>query len=178
MKECTYEGLSCELIDSKPQDFDFSEGYMEHWEVPLVTSEEDEDRYMPMMNYMYPLGESFEVPDDFRAKLVNTTIIQMDDEYYLALTGGGMDMTWEICESFINLGYYPPVHFCRLPAMCGRGSRKFDRHIIAVCNESIRILIKWLEGRLKQNEQAFPAPCPDRAGASPQKTGCQGEKND
>lgn len=171
MKETTYEGLSCELIDTKPQDFDFSEG----WEVPLVASEEDEDAYMPMMNYMYPLGESFEVPDDFRAKLVNTTIIQMDDEYFLALTGGGMDMTWEICESFINLGYYPPVHFCRLPAISGRGTRKFDRHIIGICNESIRIMIKWMEGRLKENEQSFPAPCPDGAGASPQKTDSQGE---
>lgn len=167
MNKNKYEGLSCELIDSKPQDFDFSEGYMEHWEVPLVTSEEDEDTYMPMMNYIYPLGENFEVPDDFRAKLVNTTIVQMDDEYFLALTGGGMDMSWEICESFINLGYYPPVHFCRLPQMCGKGDSKRDRHIIDCCNESLKIMASWVKGKLKYNEQAFPK-------ASPQKTGSRG----
>ena len=155
MNNNKYEGLNCELIDSKPQDFDFSEGYMEHWEVPLMMSEEDEDTYMPMMNYIYPLGENFEVPDDFRVKLVNTTIVQMGDEYFLALTGGGMDMTWEICESFINLGYYPPVHFCRLPQICGKGKRKWDRHIIDCCNESLKIMASWIKGKLKCNEQSF-----------------------
>jgi hypothetical protein len=38
----------------------------------------------------------------------------------LALTGGGMDLSWQICDAFVAAGYLPPFHFCRgLPTMAG-----------------------------------------------------------
>src|SRR4030042_3679691 len=84
--------LSYEEIDAKPRDFDFSEGYTETWEVPLDLTEEEQQNgdWMPMMNYMYPLPDDFSVPDKWRKKLNNTTIVYLPQEqkYYLALTGG------------------------------------------------------------------------------------------
>ena len=150
--------LSYEMVEAQPLDFDFSEGYGEKWDIPLNLTEEEQENeeYIPMMNYLYPLGDSFDVPDDFRDKLNNTTIVQMDDKYFLALTGGGMDMTWEICESYINLGYCPPVHFCSLPAIAGRGTSNEDQHIIACCNESLKTVARWYTERLKNNWRHFP----------------------
>lgn len=163
--------LSCEVIGEKPRYFNFAEGYPERWELAVTPDEEDEDSYMPMMNYLYPLGENFEVSDDWKDKLVSMTIVQVDEEFYLALTGGGMDMSWEICESYINLGYYPPTHFCQLPHMAGWKETQRSRYIIDCCNESIRVAISWLKGKRIDNEHWFPQACSECSGASPQKDG-------
>jgi hypothetical protein len=103
------------------------------------------DYNFPVMNYIYPLpsGDA----DRIRGKvnnLVSTTLIhRLDtDTYGLALTGGGMDFSIEICKSFIALGYMPPVHFCDLPRMSGFPSSRFDRLVIEACKESCRIAIK------------------------------------
>ena len=86
--------LSYELVETQPEYFDFSEGYPEKWDIPLDLTEEEQEneQYVPMMNYIYALGDGFQVPKDFRKKLVNTTIVQIDEKYFLALTGGGMDI--------------------------------------------------------------------------------------
>ena len=42
-----------------------------------------------------------------------------EEAYFLALTGGGMDLTWQICEAYMRLGYLPPTHFSRLPRYAG-----------------------------------------------------------
>lgn len=93
---------------------------------------EDSDTYQyaegPMMNYWYPIDEqdsetrpfarSFN-PVDAAGKLndLPLCVVLVNGEYGLALTGGGMDLTWEICAAFIRLGMAPPLHFCDLPAM-------------------------------------------------------------
>jgi len=165
------KALSCEVIGEKPRYFNFGEGYPERWELAVTPDEENEDDYMPMMNYLYPLGESFEVPDGWKEKLVSMTIVEIDDEYFLALTGGGMDMSWEICETYINLGYYPPTHFSQLPRMAGWKENKRDRRIIDCCNESLRVAISWLNGTLEHNRQYDPEPCSKNPRASPQEDG-------
>jgi hypothetical protein len=87
----------------------------------------------PMMSYYYPLP-SF--PDDIHKaclaiKHLPLVIVQFegdDDNAALALSGGGMDLSWEICEAFMRLGYLPPTHF-ELPRICGRGTSSRDRWI-------------------------------------------------
>jgi hypothetical protein len=149
--------LSHELIEAQPRDFDFSQGFGDKWDIAfeLTDDEIENEGYAPLMNYIYPLGSHFEVPDNVRNKLVNTTIVLIDGEYFLALTGGGMDLSWEICESYIRLGFYPPVHFCRLPPMAGRGQTDRDKHIVSCCNESLRTIVRWYNQRLKNNTEAF-----------------------
>lgn len=130
--------LYTECIDLKPLNFDFNEGYTEAWDIALNLTEQEQENedFNPMMNYIYPLPdkETFERdmqtlfgddwPTKIKKQLSNTTLIQLLNEgytenYYLALTGAGMDFSWEICESYINLGYLPPLHFCDLPNMAG-----------------------------------------------------------
>jgi hypothetical protein len=142
-KEPVKLDLSYAVIDVKPRSYDFWENkYAEDWDIAIDRTEEEMENedFMPMMNYIYPLPDNFEVPDDVKDKLNNTTIVEIEDEYFLALTGGGMDLSWEICESYINLGYYPPAHFCDLPAMAGRGKSARDKKIIQACKESLKAL--------------------------------------
>lgn len=58
----------------------------------------------------WPLGDRFEAPDDWPILLrgTNTTIVEFGGSWYLALTGCGADLSWEICAAYIALGYLPP----------------------------------------------------------------------
>ena len=111
----------------------------------------------PMMNYYYPMG----VPEFYRAHstiwdaaklLVDLPLcivnFSEDDSIALALTGGGMDFSWEICEAFMLLGELPPLHFSRPPRMAGRGESARDEWILSGCRESIKVAKRWSERTL------------------------------
>ena len=137
------ENLSCECVDYESRHFDFSEGFAEKWDLGfnLTDEEQESEEFYPMMNYIYPLPRGFKPSEEDKEKLNNTTIVCLmdEEEYYLALTGGGMDLSWEICESYINLGFLPPKHFCDLPRMAGRGESESDKRIIKACLRSFEV---------------------------------------
>ena len=112
-----------------------------------VDTETDCEGYVnadgPMMNFFYPISGMHGInPETAAEALVNLPlcVVYMNDteEHGLALTGGGMDLSWQICEAYMLLGYLPPVHFSDLPEMCGRGKSKRDKWIIAGCIASCR----------------------------------------
>lgn len=88
----------------------------------------------PMMNYYYPLPYYEGDPGADQARLYKSSanvvlvkIIGVDDDedvYALALSGGGMDLSWDICQAFILLGYAPPLQFCDLPDFAGQDNSK------------------------------------------------------
>lgn len=116
----------------------------------------------PMMAYWYPL-DGIDCEDAAR-KIAHLPlcVVQFEDERTgLALTGGGMDLSWEICEAFIALGYWPPLHFCDLPKMSGRGTSDKDKATIRACMESCKIAEGWAaRKRERLGEQLWPAPAP------------------
>jgi hypothetical protein len=103
---------------------------------------EDIDSWHPLMNYAWPLDGTWErnltLPDiddididepsswlsDF---LLSMTVVEINDEPYLAMTGGGMDMSWYLAKTYVNLGYVPPAHI-DLPAF---GESLTDSHLRA-----------------------------------------------
>lgn len=98
----------------------------------------------PMMSYWYPVKiNDCEEAACAIAHLPLCVVEFEDGRTGLALTGGGMDLSWEICEAFMAIGYWPPVHFCDLPKMSGRGKSERDLKIIAACEESCRIQEGW-----------------------------------
>lgn len=103
----------------------------------------------PMMNFAYPIPRQDDIEESAR-KIAHLPLclVELNDEHYLALTGGGMDLSWEICEAHIRLGLRPPVHFCDLPAMCGRGESENDLLIIEACKESCKIAARWATGTI------------------------------
>lgn len=81
----------------------------------------------PMMNYYYPLPDLHRFDDDVNKAAsaiadlpLCIVTFQETGDHALALTGGGMDLSWEICEAFIRLGWLPPVQYCDLPDLAGR----------------------------------------------------------
>lgn len=66
----------------------------------------------PMMSFYWPLTSRFLSGENVRvqaAKLagLNTCLVEVDDVYGIALTGGGMDLSWELALSAVRLGFYP-----------------------------------------------------------------------
>jgi hypothetical protein len=106
----------------------------------------------PVMNYWYAVDLSKVSDPDEAAKLIADLplcVVEIEGQYGLALTGGGMDLSWEICEAYTRLGQLPPVHFCDLPRMSGRGEDGRDRYIISACRESARVQMGWLKNKMR-----------------------------
>lgn len=106
----------------------------------------------PAMNYFYPLNEERMDENECARKLARLPLVLVRinggdnnaDQYGLALTGGGMDLTWEICAAYIALGYVPPAHFARnLPMYAGLKLTKHRREIIRWCRASLRCQRDW-----------------------------------
>jgi hypothetical protein len=116
----------------------------------------------PAMSYWYPV--KIDNPTE-AAKLIAhlpLCVVEFEDgRTGLALTGGGMDLSWEICEAFKALGYWPPLHFCNLPKMAGRGTSAKDIELIEACMETCRIAEGWAaRKRERLGELRWPAPAP------------------
>lgn len=107
----------------------------------------------PMMNYMYPIDTRRVGGEDEAALAIAELPLCVvcfidgpyDGETFLALTGGGMDLSWEICEAYMRLGYLPPLHFSRLPQFAGKSLNDTTRWIIGGMRESARISQGWLD---------------------------------
>ncbi len=103
----------------------------------------------PQMNYYYSLPYYEGDPESDQATLylssanvVLVKIIGVDDDedvYALALSGGGMDLSFDICHAFILLGYAPPLQFCELPDFAGQDNRREPfASIIKACLQSVK----------------------------------------
>lgn len=117
--------------------------------VNLTEQDIEDDGEGPMMNYYYPLPDLRRVGDDPHeaasriADLPLCVVEFQDGGYALALTGGGMDLSWEICEAFTRLGFLPPVHFADLPAMTGYPRTEEHRYTIQACVRSAEVAEGW-----------------------------------
>ena len=101
----------------------------------------------PMMNYFYPCPFKASMRDAAKAieDLPLCVVELRGEERGLALTGGGMDLAWEICAAYIALGFLPPIHFAgRLPDMAGL-SMKSDRtrKVVHYAKESASCAVNW-----------------------------------
>lgn len=182
----TLEGLYCDAVSVKPQDFDFGEGFTERWDIiyPAVDSWNkkkcyqyldncgyDYDRneslddlrekvkdemfsnehFAPMMNYIYPLPDFRLDPGDAQERIEDTNCVivliaedgKCPDVPYMALSGGGMDLSWDICEAYMLLGYLPPVHFCNLPNFAGKKLDETSKWVVDGCKKSCELAELW-----------------------------------
>lgn len=99
----------------------------------------------PVMDYYYPI--QFDQDSEEAAKLLinlPVCIVEFDNgKTGLGLTGGGMDLSWEICEAYILLGCLPPLHFSNLPQRGDRGTSARDLEIVAACVRSCQVAEGW-----------------------------------
>lgn len=121
----------------------------------------------PMMNYGYPINfrnDSYSVEDAVK-KIAHLPlcIVEFQDteaaghfagKIFLALTGGGQNLSWEICEAYMCLGFLPPVHF-ELPSMCGRGASEKDKWIASGCLKSNEVAVRRSQSRIERIKSAL-----------------------
>ena len=127
---------------------------IDEWRDKVREVIDHDDKFAPMMNYLYPLPELGDARDaQTRVAGSSLVIVMVDDDNdnepetpYLALAGGGMDFSWEICEAYMLLGYLPPFHYTDLPRMAGKGESERDRWVVAGCKRTCEV-IKGLAGR-------------------------------
>jgi hypothetical protein len=157
MKKMHVNELWVQTAHERPEHYDFSENKRwEDWDIPFSLTEEEEqnEEFNPMMNYFYPLP-NFEDQKRYREldngyikdavdEAGSLTLVKKlkYDEYGLALTGGGMDLSWDICRGYINLGYLPPLHFCEdLPEESGEDYNKpRNRIVLEACKRSAKMV--------------------------------------
>ena len=105
----------------------------------------------PIMNYFYPVDVDQVGGAEKAAKAVAhlpLCIVSFSEdsplrqEYALALTGGGMDLSWQICEAYMCLGYLPPLHFA-LPNMAGMKLDARNKWILSGVERSASIAKGW-----------------------------------
>ncbi len=110
----------------------------------------------PMMNYWYPV----DIDDAAAAALALSgplCVVEVDGITGLALTGGGMDLSWEIAEAFCQLGQLPPVHFSDLPAMAwgSDNGAPVRRYVLSAMLRSLEVAAERATYRAERLRQTF-----------------------
>jgi hypothetical protein len=103
----------------------------------------------PMMSYYYPCP----IRDmDKAAKAIvdlPLCVVTVNDNPGFALTGGGMDLTWYICEAFMLAGFLPPLHFAgSLPRMCQDYTAR-KRWVMSGCRATLAVMKKRVDYKLE-----------------------------
>lgn len=174
-KECVSQ-LYVDGSDQQPIHYDYSENhYTEDWDIPFEITEkeheEDPDAWVPMMNYFYPLPnfkdtKKYKYFDDKKIKKAldragNVTLVERlkaleRDAFGLALTGGGMDFSWDIVKGYVFLGYLPPAHFCRrLPKFADMSIGPDERTAIEACVRTAEVEA-YESTQIKELMKGFP----------------------
>jgi hypothetical protein len=104
-----------ELFEKNPKEAEQYGYEVEDGEVRYL--DEALDAWQPMMNYAYPLVCNPTLWDDGKEKIIRvcqetnlTVMYNLDDEtYYLALTGGGMDLSQDIAKAYQILENWVPL---------------------------------------------------------------------
>jgi hypothetical protein len=139
---------------------DEDSGPVEKWHRWAEDTMREDDGYAPVLNYLYPISD-LKDPAAAQTTLdracVPVVVVLVDDEPFLALSGGGMDLSWEICQAYIELGHMPPLHFCDLPKYSDRGKSERDQLIIRACLRSCETAHVWAERRERNLKALLPA---------------------
>jgi hypothetical protein len=107
-----------------------------------------------MMNYYYPLPNADLEPDDVKKIDGPLILVQFDDgTWALALAGGGMDLSWEICKAHIDLGFLPPIHFSNLPDLAGDKWTEDRALVVLAMKRALEIAEGWIKRKKERLQE-------------------------
>lgn len=112
----------------------------------------------PMMNYWYPvdvIDESNAAEAAYILRNLPLVVVMVDDQWGIALSGGGMDLTWEIAAAYCALGMLPPVHFADLPRMAHEDTTR-NRYVFIAMHRSLSVMQSWMVQRTERLARAYP----------------------
>jgi hypothetical protein len=153
--EMTGANLMREFYEENPKEAKKDGHDVERGKVKYI--DEVIDNFYPMMNYAYPL-ETSKPDDDKIIELCRETCLTVvynndDDTYYLALCGGGMDLSQSIARAYQLIEKWIPVSLlaevCTQPELSVHGQDWLD--MANLIREQIQIEI----GRLQQTDKTW-----------------------
>lgn len=121
-----------------------------------------QDSMQPAMNFIWPC-EPFRIDDEGAATLINelagsTSLVTItppddsseDETQGIVLTGGGMDLSWDICAAYICCGQIPPTRLLiGLPRFAGHTMSPMAKAVL----ECIDLCADWHEARAQRLRQ-------------------------
>jgi hypothetical protein len=129
-------------------------GDIEDWrETCRASIDENMSDYEPLMSYYYPLpGLQIDPAEGQRIVRAETScvLVTVNEETVLALAGGGMDLSWDICRAYVLLGMLPPVHFCDLPEFAGLRLTDGNKQTLEACKRSCELAALWATNKLER----------------------------
>jgi hypothetical protein len=103
-----------ELLELVIEEID--DGTIDEWMDAVLEVIHSDQLFVPMMNYLWPLPEYDRydnTPGEDQWRLYehggSVCLVTVNDTTYIALTGGGMDLSSHIIEAYLLLGYSPPL---------------------------------------------------------------------
>lgn len=105
----------------------------------------------PVMSHMWPIEDGRIDPIDAAYALRDLPVCVIADEdgdvVGLALTGGGMDLSWELAGAYVALGFKPPLALLDLPKYAGSHPLpQWKRDVILAYRESV----DWWQSRVQR----------------------------
>jgi hypothetical protein len=115
------------------------------------------DSYEPAMNFIWPCEPSYRRSLEDAATMIEelagaTALVTItppedsveDETTGIVLTGGGMDLSWDICAAYICCGQIPPIRLLEdLPLFAGAKRGPMQAAIM----ECIELAASWMEGK-------------------------------
>ena len=101
----------------------------------------------PMISYCWPLPYFTAAAEKTARKLAHLPVVLTHAEgcplgeefsYGLVLSGGGMDLSWELCEAYVSLGYIPPRKLWSLPDFSGMEINSARKKVLRAISLGIR----------------------------------------
>jgi len=133
-------------LEEAVERFEYSEGYYD-WR----------DSFEPMMNYYWPVDLAYGVSPETAGALIEkhagaTSLVYLSEteQHAIVLTGGGMDLSWDICAAYVCCGCIPPLRLLEdLPDMrtLSREMHKRVLDTIPLMSEALDRAAERLRGR-------------------------------
>lgn len=84
------------------------------WDNGSRAADEWRDANFPIMNALWPVDLAYGRSHQEATRLIGkhggaTVLITIDDRDFIAMTGGGMDLSWHIASAYVCCGCVPPV---------------------------------------------------------------------
>lgn len=131
----------------------------DEWDDGSQAACEYRDSFVPMMNYLWPVELSGDRGADYAADLMNryagaTSLVCIDDNYYIALTGGGMNLSWHLAAAYVCCGCVPPLDLIDAIAQSPfRLSSAMNAEIVYAARDGV----KWCRERSKKIADSLKA---------------------
>lgn len=121
----------------------------------------DPDDGQPAMTVGWPLGRSVDASDVAIVRdRLPLTVTDGPEGPHMGLTGGGMDLTWDIAAGYVLLGYRPPMALGEPPRFAGsddtRGTHAAILAIMADTARSVAANAAGLAARLDARRTGAP----------------------